>query len=132
MFEEGRVVENNNVALKYEDGILIGEYLVPKLDLEVAKDVMSLQIKYYGADVNFVITDLSKVKSVTKEARDFFSREEFTENIIAAAFIAPTILHKLMFTFFLTFNKPVMPVAFFTNLQDARFWIKKFQKVQRK
>lgn len=127
-----QVAQNEYVSLIYEDDILHGKYLIKKLDIEVAKSVMDLQIRTFGTEINYIITDLSIVKHVTKEARDYFVREEFTRNLCAGAFITPTILHKLMFTFFMSFNKPVVPSAFFTNQLDALLWIKKYQKVQPK
>lgn len=125
-------IENEFVTLQLEDGILLGKYLTQKLDLAVAKSVMDLQKNNYGNKVKYVITDLSNVKYVTREARDFFTRDEYTRNVQAGAFIAPTLLHKLILTFFMSFNKPVVPTAFFTNLQEATNWIKKHQKERQK
>ncbi|RYD81018.1 MAG: hypothetical protein EOP53_07195 [Sphingobacteriales bacterium] len=127
-----KTVKTDIVFMKYEKDMLFGKYLVRKLNLDVAQHVMDLQVKSFGKAVNYVITDLSNVKSVTKEARDYFSLPQFSEHVMAAAFIAPTFLHKLMYTFFLTFNKPVVPTAFFYNLQDATNWIEKHQKVQQR
>ncbi|MGZ5243482.1 MAG: DUF7793 family protein [Bacteroidia bacterium] len=125
-------IENEYVTLYLEDDILFGKYLTQKLDLEIAKNVLELQHRTFGYNVKYVITDLSNIKYVTKEARGYFTKEENTKNISAGAFIAPTLLHKIILTFFIAFNKPVVPTAFFTNLQDATHWIKKHQKAQQK
>ena len=129
---QSQVAKNEYVQLKYEDDILHGKYLIKKLNLEVAKSVMELQISTFGSNVAYIITDLSNINQVTKEARDYFVKDEFTQKLRAAAFITPTILHKLIFTFFMAFNKPAVPSAFFTNKQDAQHWIKKHQKAQPK
>jgi hypothetical protein len=125
-------IENEYVSLYLEGDVLFGKYLTQKLDLEVAKSVLTLQHSTFGQEIRYVITDISNIKYVTRDARDYFTKDEFTKNIQAGAFIAPTLLHKLILTFFMAFNKPVVPTAFFTNSQEAINWIKKHQKVQQK
>jgi hypothetical protein len=118
------VSENKIISLKVEDNILLGTYLVGKVDLEVAQDATAFRKQVCGGQVYPGLVDISLVKEVTKEARKYFSSQEAGEGMSALAVVIDNPVSKMMANFFLRFNRPSYPFRFFSNYQEAKTWLK--------
>lgn len=68
--------------------------------------------------------DTTLAKSITKEARDYFSMKGRKSKVIGFAILIKSPLSKIIANFFMGLNKPIVHVKLFTNEQDAIVWCK--------
>ena len=68
------------------------------------------------------------VLKMEKNAREYFVSGEGIKGIIAAAFVVDSPFTSFMANFFVSVNKPKMPVRIFTNTEGALKWLQKFRK----
>src|SRR5258706_14447537 len=60
-----------------------------KIDLAVAREIVANRLDFAKGSKHFVIIDVSNVKDITPEAKDYMqARETGQKNILGAAFIA--------------------------------------------
>jgi hypothetical protein len=68
-----------------------------------------------------------KYTNVTKEAREFVAKAEFSIDCISAeGYIVKSIAQRITANFYLRINKPKMPTAFFNDENSAVKWLKKY------
>jgi hypothetical protein len=75
-----------------------------------------------------LLIDSRNIRSISKEARDFFSMNNRDSCIIAFAIIIDSPLSKIIGNFFMGLNKPRVPARLFTDESEAIKWLKTFGK----
>lgn len=70
-----------------------------------------------------VLVDLGGARAVQRDARAIYSSAEGSAVIKAAAILAPSVLARVIGTFFLGLNRPIMPVKLFTDRSEAIAWL---------
>lgn len=73
---------------------------------------------------HYLIVEAGFGSTADPAVREWLSSEERLEAIAADAFIVNSIAHKIVVNFYLKYNKPQHPTKAFTNIDDARIWIK--------
>ncbi len=71
-----------------------------------------------------MIVDTTLAKSITKEARDYFSMKGRESKVLAFAILVNSPLSKIIANFFMGLNKPRVPVKLFTDEKLAVEWCK--------
>lgn len=84
----------------------------------------SKAINSFSADSYTMIVDTTLAKSISKEARDYFSMKGRKSKVIAFAILINSPLSKIIANFFMGLNKPRVPVRLFTKEEDAIIWCK--------
>ena len=108
-----------------DDGILISAYKESSnIEVEDAIMVRDAALKLTGGKKCVALVDLTNVKTISKEARYYFSGMEFAEVFKAAASYVSTPVSKIIGNFFLGINKPAMPVRLFNSKEEAITWLK--------
>lgn len=69
-----------------------------------------------------------KYTTVDKGCRDHVSKGDGARFSIAEAFIIKSLAHKLVANFYIKFEKPQKPTAFFQDIPSAEKWLKTFIK----
>jgi len=64
--------------------------------------------------------------SVSKEARAFMASEESLKYSTCEAFLLNSLAQKLLISFYIKINKPLVPTAIFTDKNKAINWLKDF------
>jgi hypothetical protein len=119
-------IHNNGiVTFHIRDGIVFGNYIVEKVELEDAVSATEFRKTITGNRAYPAYADLSGVKEVSREARSYFSKEA-GEDLKAIALIIRNPVTRMMANFFMKFNQPHYPIRFFTSDQDAVKWLKQF------
>jgi len=67
-----------------------------------------------------------KYSSIDGDARRFISSEEGMKYSTAEAFVTTFLPHRIIGNFYLKFNAPVKPTAFFETEQQAIEWLNQF------
>ena len=73
-----------------------------------------------------LLVDTRQIKSISKEARDYFSMRERKGNVKAIGMLVDSPLSKIIGNFFLGLNKPKVPTQLFVEEKQARIWLKKY------
>jgi hypothetical protein len=119
--------ENDCLRFWEEDHIICYTYKQPVVDLKIAKDSVLMRYRVTNNQPCLVFGDLENVKSVTREARDYYTCEDAENLVTAAAVLTPTIITKIIATFFLNFNKPKVPFKMFSSKEKAFEWLLEFK-----
>ncbi|MGZ5243480.1 MAG: DUF7793 family protein [Bacteroidia bacterium] len=118
--------EDNYSKIYLEGNILHCIIKNKNLDIAAAEAMVNLRLSYTNGQAYPVFIDASKVKSVTKEARDYFSGEHATSLVKAAAILAPSLVVRLLANFFLSFDKPKVNTRVFSSSAEAIAWLKHY------
>lgn len=73
-----------------------------------------------------VIIDLREMKSVSKEARDWYAGDEPAKYALAQALLIGSPISKLIGNFFIGLNRTRFPTRLFTSETEAVAWLKGF------
>lgn len=98
-----------------------------EIDLEIAVHCVKTRIEFSEGKSYPVLIRLQGIRSVNKEARDYFS-DEGSKLITAGALLISSPLTKILGNIFMHINKPDVPTKLFTNETEAKEWLKKFIK----
>jgi hypothetical protein len=99
-----------------------------QVDLTVARQIVDHRLDFTGSKAHYLIADMSNVRHVTAEAKEFMqSMEGGLKNILAAALIATNPVSALIANIFI--KTPVkFPARFFSSKQAASAWIMEHSK----
>ena len=73
-----------------------------------------------------VLIDIRQLKSITKEAREYYASKETAQYGTAVALLLSSPATKVIGNFFIRFNKPTLPFKIFTSENEAVDWLKGF------
>ena len=111
-----------------EEGIICFSYKVPVVDLEIVKQGLEIRNEILDKNPHLFFGDLTGVHNITNEARQFYSSEESSGNVIAAAVLTSNAITKIIATFFQSFNRPKVPFKFFSSKEKAFQWLHEIAK----
>lgn len=105
------------------DGIIYIKF-IDKLDmtLEKAKSSVEARLSLCEGLDHPVLIDMRGIRSVTREAREYFANEG-TRLIKAGALIVGSPLNRTLGNIFLWINKPKVQTRLFTNENEALKWL---------
>lgn len=107
-----------------EEGIAVTK-VKPKAEV-VLEDAMenSKAVNSFPSNRYSLLIDTKEIKSITKEARDFFSMKGRDSKVIAFAILIKSPLSTIIANFFMGLNKPRVPVRLFYDEKKALDWCK--------
>ncbi len=110
-----------------EDGI-IRQNVVPHTDftLQDAQETIAAAVKLSEGKPLPMLVDLTGLKSITKEARNYFGKEVTSHNLSAVGLLFTSAVTQVLGNFFLRFNRPEIPVKLFNSETQAIRWLKEF------
>ncbi|MFM9838607.1 MAG: hypothetical protein ACKVOQ_10110 [Cyclobacteriaceae bacterium] len=111
------------------DKIIFAEYPDNlRVDLTVAKEIVACRMEFTGGRDHYVVIDVSNVKKVTAEAKEYMqSPEGGLKNILGAAFLASNPVSALIANIFIKSPKE-FEAKFFYNKESAIRWIEELQR----
>lgn len=113
------------------NGILIGKYKTGLvITIDIAKQIAKDRIKISGEKSYPLLIDGSGLKSIDREAREYFASEEGQKYITAAAFLAGSRFTAIIGNFFLkvTLAKLNFPVRLFYDERKAKLWLGQYRE----
>lgn len=122
------LLENEEMTLELEKGIMIVTIKLSSLDLKTTQKLVEDRVKEMDGKLYPLIANIRRVKYSTKKARDFFASEKGCEGIIAAALLVDSTLGSMIGNFFVNISKPLVPTKTFSNEIDAKKWLTQFVK----
>jgi hypothetical protein len=121
-----QLIDDDFAESWFEGDILFFVFKKNKIDLESAKKSVEIRTEITSGVSYPMYIDISEIKSVSKEARDYLAGGKAIEHISASALLAGSLRSKMLGTFYLSFNNPGIPVKLFTDKADALKWLRKF------
>lgn len=122
------LLENDEVKIESEDGILIANWKRPLVDLNSAQQVVKHRLECTSFVPFPMLLNIKQLKSITKPARDFLASEKGCEGIIAGAFLINSSIGRILGNFFIRINRPLRPAKIFTDEIEAKKWLSKYIK----
>ncbi|MES2396743.1 MAG: hypothetical protein V4549_12100 [Bacteroidota bacterium] len=120
------LLENNEITLELEDGIVNAKFKLEHFDLQSVQKLVADRKKAFNGILYPVIANVISVKSSTKAARDFFASETGCEGISATAVIVNSPVGSIIGNFYIRISRPLRPVKLFTDKLKAKKWLVQF------
>jgi hypothetical protein len=122
-----RIAMYQHVTCKQEDAsnLFFAEYS-PGLvvDIETAREIVANRLEFTGGEDHYVVIDLTNVKSVTAEAKEFMqSPEGGLQKILGAAFFANNPVASLIANVYVK-TPTNFESRFFSTKEEATAWIR--------
>ena len=121
-------MENEYINIRNDGGIMYGLYKVEEVTLDVAQVMIKARLQASEGKSYPFLADVSKVKTITKEARTAFAEGDGIKLMPACALLVDSPVNRLLGNFFLSVSKPKVPTKLFTSQDEAVDWLKEFQK----
>ena len=122
--------KNEYLEMWMEDGIVHAEYATNLIiTYEIAKINVSARLEMSDNQTYPLFADVSKAKSMTKEARAYLSTPEAIRGISAGAFLIKTQIEALLVNAWLSLYKPSVPTKLFTEKDKAINWLEQFRRI---
>lgn len=131
------IEENNQPGIKkiksrttiqwLDNGILYSESIFGA-EHTIADAIENVQISFLLGEGKKrpILIDIRNVKSINKEARDYYAGEESAKSNLAAALLVSNSISKIIGNFFIGLSKTIFPTRLFTNEETAVAWLKTF------
>lgn len=112
-----------------ELNFFLAEYATDlRVDLDVAKQIVADRLEFTQHEEHYLVIDLSNVKEVTPEAKDFLQHPNGgLYKIKAAALFANNPVGTLLAQVYAK-TPTTFPCQFFTSREDAIRWIQEFDQ----
>ncbi len=119
------IIETETGCGWLEDDIIHYIFKKSKVDLPEAKESVEIMTTIAEEKAYPYLIDMSRMKTITKEARAYLAIPRSSEKNIATAALTPNLIAKLIGTFFISFNNPSVRIKLFTEEHEAIRWLKK-------
>lgn len=121
-------MENSYIKFWFENGILFSEYKTSvELDNERMNEVIAMRHEISNEQHQYWCYNIHKVKSISKEARDY-AEKNGQEYLHGCATVVNSSITKFIFNTFLKLKKPSIPFQVFNNKEDAVCWLKELKR----
>jgi len=112
-----------------ENEIVWGELSFQIQTLEKAIENIDAQERIrdaLGKEMTRVLIDMREMKSITREAREYYASQRTYSIQRATALLVKSKVTKVMANFFMGLNKPITPTRMFIEPEDAIQWLTEF------
>lgn len=121
-------MENSYIKFWMENGILFSEYKTSvELNYERMNEVIAMRHEISIEQPQYWCYDINKLKSISKEARDY-AEKNGQDYLHACATVVNSTITKFLFNTFLKLKKPVIPFQVFKNKEDAVKWLSELKR----
>ena len=127
---EGKEVttQTGNFSLKGDDIIRGVITSTEEHTLTDAKENSEAIAEISNEKMHPLFIDITRCKSITRDARAHYAREQVGEAVCAIALLIGSPVSRIIGNLFIGFNKPKHPLRLFTSEPDAIEWLKGFIK----
>lgn len=88
----------------------------------------SVVVNGFYVDRKFpLLVDARGIKSITRDARNFFTTNGRETNTLAFGIVIDSSVSKVVGNFFLGINKPALPTRLFSDDRSAIEWLKQYR-----
>jgi hypothetical protein len=118
-------IENEFIKLWFDGGVIYGAYKPNVVvDLEAAKRIAADRISLSNGTDYPQLSYIDGLSSVTKEARDYFSKNDGIKHMKRLALITTSPISRIVGNFWLQISRPTVPTRLFASEEEALNWLK--------
>lgn len=120
-------IENDFVKFWFENNILFSQFQKgTELNLNGIKQSIELREKISQGQKQYWLYDITNLKTVTKEVRDY-AEKYGQDNLNCTAVLVNSHVTKFMFNTYLKLNKPKFPMRVFSSKEEAVKWLQEIK-----
>ena len=125
-------INTNNAQVWMRDEDIIQCRVKPdaKFTIAEAEEILNVVKKLTKGKKHPALVDISKIKSVDKETRDYVADSEFASVNLCVALIVNSPVSKIVGNFFMGLNKPMFPIKLFNSEDKALIWLNEYKEKQ--
>lgn len=122
-------IENQWVEYKIKYGIVFGRFKNgASVDLITAKKLIETRLVLQNGRDLPLLVDITGLRHVTKDARDFFASNESLRGTIAGALIVgKSLFSRTLGNIFFLLSRPEIPHKMFGSAVPAMRWLKRYR-----
>ncbi len=110
-----------------QDGILHEDFFPDvEVELDDVKEIVAIATKYFSGD-NLVFVDISKLRGVSYDARNYLKTDEASANAKAVAYKVRTKRSQIIGNFLNSVNTPQFKTKLFVDDDKALNWLKSIE-----
>jgi hypothetical protein len=122
--------QNEFVEMWLYDGIIFIEHApFVTITLEIAQINVAARLKICDGKTYPVFADVRKAKNMSKETREFLSKDDGIRGISAGAFLVGTRIEAWIVNAWLSINPLTVPTKLFTEKDKALDWLQQFKRI---
>ena len=121
-----KTFETSSYLMQVHDDLLI-EFVIKKNRTLQATDVWTSRdqsVDYMPGKKFLVLIEGEENANISGDARRAGASPEYARHVAALAIYSPKSYEKVMGSLFLKINKPVVPMRFFDNRDEALAWLR--------
>lgn len=88
-----------------------------------AEDGVAIAMQISAGIPRPLLIDISDVKSMTREAREIYSKVSTEARVKAVGLVTRSAMSRILGNFFMSFNRPSVPIRLFKDKEQARKWL---------
>lgn len=121
---------NEFVDMWLDDGIVYIEHApYVTITLEIAKTNVAARLNICEGKTYPVFADVRKAKNMSKETREYLSKDDGIRGISAGAFLVSTRIEAWIVNAWLSINPLTVPTKLFTEKANAIEWLQQFKRI---
>lgn len=120
------IYKDDKLCFYWHDGILMCDWFVENADKEFVDFGIKKRLEITGNKPCVMITDISSLKSSTREARQRMAEKDGAIGMIAVGVVLRSKVQTVIYKFFNAIYKQPAPAKIFSNKEDAIKWCKQF------
>ena len=125
------IYKDDNLCFYWYEGILMCEWFVEQGDYDFVDFGIKKRKEITGNKPCVMITDITSMKTSTREARQRMAEKDAAQGIIAVGIVLKSKVQAVIYKFFNAIYKQPAPAKIFTNKEDAIKWIKQYLPEQK-
>ena len=124
-----KVLDTPYVYYQLDGDLLTATYKKDvKVNLEMAREIIRERHMFTDYKPVVLLVYNQGVVKMDKKARELLASGDGVKGIIAAAIVVGSPFTSFMANFFVSVNKPIMPVRVFSDEEGAMKWLQKYRK----
>ncbi len=118
--------KDDRLHFYWKDDILMCDWTVETADFEYVDFGIKKRLEITKDKTCVMISDITKLKSVSREARQRMSQKDAADGVIAVGIIINSKVQVVIYNFFNAIYKQPTKAKLFSKKEDAIKWIKKY------
>jgi hypothetical protein len=119
--------KDENFLIELKDGIIHVEWLKETYDYDSIDYIIKKRIEMVKGESYPIFTDLRKLKSGSRQARERLAGPDAGIGVTAVAVLVSTRVQRTLYNFFNAIYKAPVQAKIFTSKEKALEWLEKFK-----
>lgn len=118
---------DDRFSIRLVDGIVYVEWFYEYITYEFVDAGIKLRKEITEGKSYPMLSDIRKIKSGSREARQRLSDHDAGEGITAVAVLVNSKTHRILYNFFTSIYKDPAPTRLFTDEEEAFKWLSQYK-----